>query len=202
MLELLAIYAVITYMDCVSGVYFPEGGMHAVPTAMARVLGESGADLRYAAPVGEILRDASGRVAGVTAAGEKIAAGVLADREAQAANQAFERERGDAAEVPAEPSVGRHHRPSRGQGRQRRGRGRGAGGRREHAAYSSPVARGATTAGTTGAEVAGAGAMALGGWLTKDRAGQIVRAGVTAEEARSGFETTTSVSRLRAWVAT
>lgn len=38
------------------------------------------------------------------------------------------------------------------------------------------------------AEVAGAGAMALGGWLTKDRAGQIVRAGVTAEEARSGFQ--------------
>ncbi len=72
--DALAIYAVITYMDCVSGVYFPEGGMHAVPTAMARVLGESGADLRYAAPVGEILRDASGRVAGVTAAGEKIAA--------------------------------------------------------------------------------------------------------------------------------
>ena len=29
--QALAIYAVITYMDCVEGVYFPEGGMHAVP---------------------------------------------------------------------------------------------------------------------------------------------------------------------------
>ena len=31
--EALAIYAVITYMDSVAGVWFPEGGMHAVPTA-------------------------------------------------------------------------------------------------------------------------------------------------------------------------
>ena len=29
--QALAIYAVITYLDCVAGVYFPEGGMHAVP---------------------------------------------------------------------------------------------------------------------------------------------------------------------------
>ena len=33
----LAIYAVITYMDCVGGVYFPDGGMHAVPRALAGV---------------------------------------------------------------------------------------------------------------------------------------------------------------------
>ena len=32
----LAIYAVITYMDSVAGVYFPEGGMGAIPVAMAR----------------------------------------------------------------------------------------------------------------------------------------------------------------------
>ena len=31
----LALYAVITYMDSINGVYFPEGGMHAVPAAMA-----------------------------------------------------------------------------------------------------------------------------------------------------------------------
>ena len=31
----LALYAVIAYMDSVAGVYFPRGGMHAVPTAMA-----------------------------------------------------------------------------------------------------------------------------------------------------------------------
>ena len=34
--EALALYAVITYMDSVEGVYFPEGGMHAVPVALAR----------------------------------------------------------------------------------------------------------------------------------------------------------------------
>ena len=33
--DALAIYAVIAYMDSVAGVYFPKGGMHAVPQAMA-----------------------------------------------------------------------------------------------------------------------------------------------------------------------
>ncbi len=58
--EALAIYAVITYMDCISGVYFPEGGMHAVPTALARALTRAGAELRYDAPVTELLQDATG----------------------------------------------------------------------------------------------------------------------------------------------
>ncbi|MGC3994660.1 MAG: phytoene desaturase family protein [Propionicimonas sp.] len=73
--QALAIYAVITYMDCIRGVYFPEeGGMHGVPVALARVLERAGADLRYEAPVTELITDASGRLAGVTAAGERIAA--------------------------------------------------------------------------------------------------------------------------------
>ena len=33
--DALAIYAVIAYMDSVAGVYFPKGGMHALPRAMA-----------------------------------------------------------------------------------------------------------------------------------------------------------------------
>ena len=33
--DALAIYAVISYMDTVAGVYFPKGGMHAIPKAMA-----------------------------------------------------------------------------------------------------------------------------------------------------------------------
>ena len=33
--EALALYAVIAYMDSVAGVYFPRGGMHAVPVALA-----------------------------------------------------------------------------------------------------------------------------------------------------------------------
>jgi phytoene desaturase len=32
----LALYAVITYMDTIEGVWFPVGGMHAVPTVMAQ----------------------------------------------------------------------------------------------------------------------------------------------------------------------
>lgn len=72
--DALAIYAVITYMDCVSGVYFPEGGMHAVPRALARVLGDAGVDLRYGTPADAILTDAAGRVAGVRAGGEKLMA--------------------------------------------------------------------------------------------------------------------------------
>lgn len=72
--DALAIYAVITYMDCVSGVWFPDGGMHAVPRALARVLTDAGAQLRYGSPVTEILRDAGGRVAGVRAGGEQVMA--------------------------------------------------------------------------------------------------------------------------------
>ena len=71
--DALAIYAVITYMDCISGVYFPEGGMHRVPAALARALGAAGAELRYEAPVTELLTDATGKLAGVVAGGEKLA---------------------------------------------------------------------------------------------------------------------------------
>ena len=45
--EALAIYAVITYMDSIEGVYFPEGGMHAVPVAMAAAAEKAGATFRY-----------------------------------------------------------------------------------------------------------------------------------------------------------
>ena len=38
--DALAIYAVITYMDSIEGVWFPDGGMRAVPQAMADALDE------------------------------------------------------------------------------------------------------------------------------------------------------------------
>ena len=41
----LALYAVITYMDSINGVYFPEGGMHAVPVALAQAAEKAGATL-------------------------------------------------------------------------------------------------------------------------------------------------------------
>ena len=73
----LAIYAVITYMDCVEGVYFPEGGMHAVPRALAGAAEKHGVQIRYGTTVTAIDVQ-GGRARGViTDAGERIAADVV-----------------------------------------------------------------------------------------------------------------------------
>jgi len=45
--DALAIYAVISYMDTVAGVYFPRGGMHAVPRALADAAAEHGVTFHY-----------------------------------------------------------------------------------------------------------------------------------------------------------
>jgi phytoene desaturase len=75
--QALAIYAVITYMDCVAGVYFPEGGMHAVPRALAGAARDHGVEFRYNTTVSQI-EMSSGRAAGViTADGERIPADVV-----------------------------------------------------------------------------------------------------------------------------
>jgi phytoene desaturase len=71
----LALYAVITYMDTIEGVWFPEGGMQAVPKIMAQVAEKAGVIFRYGDPVETILRSPTGRVAGVrTASGARIMA--------------------------------------------------------------------------------------------------------------------------------
>lgn len=73
--EALSIYAVITYMDSIEGVYFPKGGMRAVPEALAGAAADAGAEFRYGTSVTELVRDSSGRVRGVaTDDGERIAA--------------------------------------------------------------------------------------------------------------------------------
>jgi len=72
--DALALYAVSTYMDSVSGVWFPADGMHAVPTTMAGALEAAGARLHYRTPAERILTDARGRVAGVQAGGQKLVA--------------------------------------------------------------------------------------------------------------------------------
>ena len=61
----LAVYAVITYMDSIEGVWFPEGGMHSVPVAMAQAAEKAGATFRYRDAVESVLRSPTGRVAGV-----------------------------------------------------------------------------------------------------------------------------------------
>lgn len=45
--DALAIYAVISYLDAVAGVYFPRGGIHAVPRALAGVAEKHGVTIRY-----------------------------------------------------------------------------------------------------------------------------------------------------------
>ncbi|WP_374772143.1 phytoene desaturase [Streptomyces sp. NBC_01310] len=43
----LAAYAVIAYMDTVAGVFFPTGGMHALPRALSEAAADAGATLLY-----------------------------------------------------------------------------------------------------------------------------------------------------------
>jgi phytoene desaturase len=72
--DALAIYAVIAYMDSVAGVFFPKGGMHAVPAAMAAAAEKHGVDFRYSTEVTSIETVGDRAVAVITADGERIAA--------------------------------------------------------------------------------------------------------------------------------
>ncbi|MET7655174.1 phytoene desaturase [Streptomyces sp. NPDC005486] len=67
----LAAYAVIAYMDTVAGVYFPRGGMHAVPQAMADAAEEAGADLRFGQDVTRLERSGD-RVTAVVTTEDRI----------------------------------------------------------------------------------------------------------------------------------
>ena len=73
----LALYSVITYMDCVAGVYFPEGGMHAVPRALAAAALAHGVTIRYGTTVGRIEISGSRASAVITDTGERIATDVV-----------------------------------------------------------------------------------------------------------------------------
>jgi phytoene desaturase len=75
--DALALYAVIAYMDSVAGVYFPVGGMHAVPQAMAAAAAKHGVDIRYSTEVTRV-EHAGGRAVAVhTAGGDRIAGDVV-----------------------------------------------------------------------------------------------------------------------------
>ena len=69
--EALALYCVITYMDSIEGVYFPEGGMHAVPVGLANAIEKAGAEIRYGVEVDRIVlaEGSRGRVRGVHVTG-------------------------------------------------------------------------------------------------------------------------------------
>ena len=74
--EALAIYAVITYMDSVNGVFIPVGGMHALPVALATAAEAAGAELRYDTRVERILLEhgTTGPVQGVRLEGGEVIA--------------------------------------------------------------------------------------------------------------------------------
>ncbi len=71
--DALAIYAVIAYMDSVAGVFFPKGGMHAVPRALAGAAEKHGVVIRYGTEVTRVETSGSRAVAVHTADGERIA---------------------------------------------------------------------------------------------------------------------------------
>ncbi|MFF6783409.1 phytoene desaturase family protein [Streptomyces sp. NPDC012510] len=67
----LAAYAVIAYMDTVAGVYFPRGGMHALPRALADAAADAGAELRFGQEVTRLER-LGDRVTAVCTGQERI----------------------------------------------------------------------------------------------------------------------------------
>jgi phytoene desaturase len=70
--DALAIYAVIGYMDSVAGVFFPRGGMHAVPRALAGAAEKHGVEMRYGETVTSVETRGRRAVAVVTASGERV----------------------------------------------------------------------------------------------------------------------------------
>lgn len=70
----MAAYAVIAYMDTVSGVYFPRGGMRALPAGLAAAASDAGVEFHYNAPVSEVERSGSRVTAVRTATGQRFAA--------------------------------------------------------------------------------------------------------------------------------
>jgi phytoene desaturase len=70
----LSLYSVIAYLDSVAGVWFPKGGVHAVPRALALAAEKHGVQFRYGTAV-DFVDVRGGRATGVvTDAGERIPA--------------------------------------------------------------------------------------------------------------------------------
>ena len=70
--QALAIYAVIAYMDSVNGVFFPKGGMHAVPRALAGAAEKHGVTFKYGTSVTTVEKHNGRATAVFTDTGERI----------------------------------------------------------------------------------------------------------------------------------
>jgi phytoene desaturase len=68
----LAVYAVIAYMDTVAGVYFPRGGMRALPDALAAAATDAGVQFEYSSTVVALDRSADAVTAVRTESGNRI----------------------------------------------------------------------------------------------------------------------------------
>ncbi|MDT7783334.1 MAG: phytoene desaturase [Pseudonocardiales bacterium] len=71
--QALAAYAVIAYMDTIAGVYYPRGGMHAVPQALSKAATKHGTEFRYGTTVTRLEWSGS-RVTAVHTEDERIEA--------------------------------------------------------------------------------------------------------------------------------
>ena len=69
--QALAIYAVIAYMDSVNGVFFPKGGMHAVPRALAAAAEKHGVVFKYNTTVTNVEVSNGRAKAVITESGER-----------------------------------------------------------------------------------------------------------------------------------
>jgi phytoene desaturase len=72
--QALAIYAVIAYMDSVNGVFFPKGGMHALPTALAAVAQKHGVKIHYNCEITDIEHSNGVATAAISATSERFTA--------------------------------------------------------------------------------------------------------------------------------
>lgn len=75
--QALAIYGVIAYMDSVAGVFFPKGGMHAVPRALAKAAEKHGVEFKYNTEVIKVETSNNRANAVITKNGERISADVV-----------------------------------------------------------------------------------------------------------------------------
>lgn len=75
--QALAIYAVIAYMDSVNGVYFPKGGMHALPRALAGAAAKHGVAIHYNSKVTALEKSGSKVTAAITESGERFTGDVF-----------------------------------------------------------------------------------------------------------------------------
>ncbi len=75
--QALAIYAVIAYMDSVNGVFFPKGGMHAVPRAMAAAAAKHGVEFKFSTTVSTVEHSHSRATAVITEDGQRIPCDVV-----------------------------------------------------------------------------------------------------------------------------